>query len=608
MESVVQAHLDFNFFTEEEVALVNLLVEEGQQHLFADWAEPGQDDEAKRSMIHSLARIHEGYPGGIMKYLANARHLLSEARKGGNPYAGYTPTKPPVEDLSSFNDNFFQREREGLEASQGLAVVLVAGGLGERLGYSGIKLDIPVEITRKTSYIELYCSHIQALEKRISKRIPLIIMTSDDTHEPTVELLSQNDYFGLSREQVYLLKQELVPALADNEARIAKEGPYQIQLKPHGHGDIHMLMYSSGLHRKLLNEGKTHLAFIQDTNGQVFHGLLPALGVSVKAQYDFNSLAVPRVPKESVGALTTLQKNNEMLTINVEYNQLDALLKETVNPDGDAPEKNGLSPFPGNINVLIAALPSYVEVLEQTKGIIAEFVNPKYTDEARTVFKKPTRLETMMQDLPKLFDSDKRVGVTVLERKWCFSPDKNNLQDAAKKADLGQPPESAASAESDYYYLQRKRLSLAGVRFDQGTEERYGGVPFVENARVILSPQFAVTQDELNQKVAGGYLASHSTLVVDGEEIYINNLQLMGKTALVLRTASGVRLDIENISLVNHGYHIQALSDEEMADPEVPDYLKIRAYRLIADAPLVIDIREPGHYYLDKLGKVHSKN
>ena len=36
-------------------------------------------------------------------------------------------------------------------------------------------------------------------------------------------------------------------------------------------------------------------------------------------------------------------------------------------------------------------------------GIIAEFVNPKYADAERRVFKKPTRLETMMQDLPKLF-------------------------------------------------------------------------------------------------------------------------------------------------------------------------------------------------------------
>jgi len=33
---------------------------------------------------------------------------------------------------------------------------------------------------------------------------------------------------------------------------------------------------------------------------------------------------------------------------------------------------------------------------------MGEFVNPKYADEAKTVFKKPTRLECMMQDYPKV--------------------------------------------------------------------------------------------------------------------------------------------------------------------------------------------------------------
>ena len=30
-----------------------------------------------------------------------------------------------------------------------------------------------------------------------------------------------------------------------------------------------------------------------------------------------------------------------------------------------------------------------------------EFVNPKYADAARTTFKKPTRIESLMQDYPK---------------------------------------------------------------------------------------------------------------------------------------------------------------------------------------------------------------
>lgn len=33
--------------------------------------------------------------------------------------------------------------------------------------------------------------------------------------------------------------------------------------------------------------------------------------------------------------------------VNVEYNQLDPLLRAAVNPDGDVPDASGFSPYPG---------------------------------------------------------------------------------------------------------------------------------------------------------------------------------------------------------------------------------------------------------------------
>ena len=52
------------------------------------------------------------------------------------------------------------------------------------------------------------------------------------------------------------------------------------------------------------------------------------LGVSVDRDYDMNSLCVPRRGGEAAGAITTLtRENGESLTINVEYNQLDPMLR-----------------------------------------------------------------------------------------------------------------------------------------------------------------------------------------------------------------------------------------------------------------------------------------
>ena len=61
-----------------------------------------------------------------------------------------------------------------------------------------------------------------------------------------------------------------------------------------------------------------------------------------------------------------------------------------------------------------------------------------------------------MQDLPKVFDESKKVGVTMFDRKLVFSPDKNNITDAGLKFNSNQPPECAATAESDFYAIWRK--------------------------------------------------------------------------------------------------------------------------------------------------------
>lgn len=59
---------------------------------------------------------------------------------------------------------------------------------------------------------------------------------------------------------------------------------------------------------------------------------------------------------------------------------------------------------------------SYAAALEETGGVIAEFVNPKYKDDTRTSFKSSTRLECMMQDFPHGLPPDAAVGFTVINQ------------------------------------------------------------------------------------------------------------------------------------------------------------------------------------------------
>ena len=589
--------MDMDFLSADDQALVTKLMNAGQAHLFSDWDPTGVNDEAKAAFLATLTKIDGNYPGGLLGYISNAQKLLAEAKKGGNPFEGFVPYQPDQVDLTQFDASYDHYEALGQKQFDKMGVVLVAGGLGERLGYNGIKLDIPVEVVETTPYLKHYASCLKAMEARMEtpRPVPFVIMVSQDTGPKTLQTLEKNSYFGLKKEQVHVLQQELVPAISDNDGALALKGKYELILKPHGHGDIHMLLHTSGLAAKLEKDGIEHLLFIQDTNGQVFNAMPAALGVSVEKGFDFNSIAVNRIPGEAVGGLAKLVRDDKELTLNVEYNQLDPLLRATVSPEGDVPNELGFSLFPGNINVLVVRMASYVQILEKSQGIIAEFVNPKYADEAKNSFKKPTRLETMMQDLPKLFGPNEKVGVSIFDRRWSFSANKNNLADAAAKHTAGGPPESAATAESDFYLVGRMRLTAAGAAVNESAEKLILNIPFTPGPKVLLRPAFAMTLAEVREKVIGCSISDEATLILDGKDIVLENVELSGSTALVVKACAGAKVLVKG-PFSNEGFEQVLLND---GDRDVPEYLKIRGYRFENRGAASFEFDQPGEYVVE---------
>jgi UDP-sugar pyrophosphorylase len=118
-------------------------------------------------------------------------------------------------------------------------------------------------------------------------------MVSDDTHDRTLALLEAHNYFGLKKEHVEIVKQENVPAMIDNTAKLAiEEDTGLISTKPHGHGDIHNLLYDSGVATKWRDMGKEWMIFIQDTNALAMKAVPSILGVSRKHDLEMNSVCV----------------------------------------------------------------------------------------------------------------------------------------------------------------------------------------------------------------------------------------------------------------------------------------------------------------------------
>lgn len=323
------------------------------------------------------------------------------------------------------------------------------------------------------------------------------------------------------------------------------------------------------------------LSFFQDTNGLCFHTLPLALGVSSKLGLIMNSMAVPRKAKQAVGGITKLEHvdTKEEKTINVEYNQLDPLLRSAGYPDGDVNDPaTGLSPYPGNINQLIFKLEPYVQVLERTEGAMPEFVNPKYKDATKTVFKKPTRLECMMQDFPTVLKGDeaKKAGFTSIGAELCFSPVKNATADGVKMQQSGTHPGVAATGEADQYAAVRKIMQSIGCQVTDAAEEVYSGISVVPGPAIVLKPSFVSCPAEYKTKFPSPSnikISAKSSLVIKGSGVVIESLDLDG--ALIIECEEGATGIIKDFVVKNKGW--VRVTDESSTSSEV---IKMRGYRL----------------------------
>jgi UDP-sugar pyrophosphorylase len=92
--------------------------------------------------MSKLEMVDQSYPdGGLIGYLNNAVFLLEKSRKGENLLEGWVPSVPKGETFVVGTDAFIDTEKLGLDEVGKCGFVLVAGGLGERLGYGDIKVS-----------------------------------------------------------------------------------------------------------------------------------------------------------------------------------------------------------------------------------------------------------------------------------------------------------------------------------------------------------------------------------------------------------------------------------------------------------------------------------
>lgn len=281
---------------------------------------------------------------------------------------------------------------------------------------------------------------------------------------------------------------------------------------------------------------------MQDTNILAIYGFASLLGVSITQQLDFASLGIVRKPGEKVGSICRVTNSSgRQFTCNIEYNELEALLKQ-VNGTGDVANANGNSCYPGNINVLCVNINAYIHTLDESNGLVPEFINPKYADKEQSLFQSPARLECMMQDLPKIMHSKRRIGYCSLPRWICFSAAKNSLENALLQAQKTGYEESMYSMEEDYYTLFRSVLKEHLCFVGNHRTDRIPSTPIL-----VVSPETALTITEMKDHIEGSIqCTSNSIIYLEGEAAFLRDAYIDG-TAVIKQC-------VENKQVQNKGW------------------------------------------------------
>ncbi len=224
-----------------------------------------------------------------------------------------------------------QEEGRKLISEGKVGCLIVAGGQGSRLSYRKPKGFYPVTLVKHKCLFQVFAEKILAAGHLAGRPLYLAIMTSSENHEETIEGFKENDYFGLSPDQLFFFSQKDLPLL-DKNGNLFLETADSISMGPDGNASSIREFVASGIWDIWHKKGISYLNYMHVDNAlsdpfdaelSGLHSNSPASDVIVKciARDD---------PEEQLGVMFEI---NGKVGV-VEYSEISTEERTSRNKDG----------------------------------------------------------------------------------------------------------------------------------------------------------------------------------------------------------------------------------------------------------------------------------
>jgi UDP-N-acetylglucosamine/UDP-N-acetylgalactosamine diphosphorylase len=200
-----------------------------------------------------------------------------------------------------------------LRAGQ-IGMLLVAGGLGTRLGFDRPKGMFPLGPVSQRTLFQILIDRLRAMSQHYGVSIPLYVMTSPATHDATAAYFQENHHCGLAADELQLFQQGTMYAVDAAEFDILLAAQGEIFTGPDGHGGMLAALVKSGLLAQARTRGIEHFFY-----GQIDNPLLTVcdpefLGCHLLSGSELTTQAVAKVdPAERVGVLAEIEGKTQII-------------------------------------------------------------------------------------------------------------------------------------------------------------------------------------------------------------------------------------------------------------------------------------------------------